>query len=69
MNLSMQQLEKYRSFIQGFNSELVPLEGIITLLVKADTYPLHVTIVMNFLVVKLPTSSNAILGCPKAACS
>lgn len=39
MNLSMNRLEKYRSLIQDFSSDSVHVEGVITLPVKAGTYP------------------------------
>lgn len=64
MNLSIQNLEKYGSLIQGCNSEPVPPEGTITLLVKTDTYPQGIAVKMSFLVVKFLAPYNAILGCP-----
>lgn len=64
MNLSMERVDRYGFLIQGFSSELVSLEGTITLIIKAGTRPLHTIAEMSFLMVKLLIIYNAILGCP-----
>lgn len=64
MNLFVDRLEKHGSFIQDFSGNSVPLKGTITLPIMAGTYLQHVTVQMNFLVVKLLAPYNAILGQP-----
>lgn len=61
MNLFVECLERYGSLIQGFNGELVPLERMISLPVKADNTSCTI-VQMSFLVVKLLVSYNTILG-------
>lgn len=53
MILSINYLEKYGTLTQGFSSEPVPSEGVIALPIKARTYPRHVIVSMDLLVVKL----------------
>lgn len=60
----MKFLERYGSLIHDFNGDPVPLEGMISLLVKASTYPQYIMVQMTFLVIKLSTPYNEILGWP-----
>ena len=54
----------FESPLISFNGDKVYSRGIVTLIVKAGSYPLQVTNKHNFLVVDSPSSYNVIIGRP-----
>ena len=58
----------FESPLISFNGDKVYSRGIVTLIVKAGSYPLQVTNKHNFLVVYSPSSYNVIIGRPTLNC-
>ncbi|KAG1342041.1 hypothetical protein COCNU_05G002700 [Cocos nucifera] len=62
MFLPDDRLSSVNSPLVGFAGNTVPVEGIITLTVTAGQYPKQAKAQVDFLVVKMPSAYNAILG-------
>ncbi|GKV02804.1 hypothetical protein SLEP1_g15195 [Rubroshorea leprosula] len=56
--------EKYDGPIYGFNNQPVPVEGVLTLHVAFGSGRTYVTPSVRFLVVKMPSSFNIVIGRP-----
>lgn len=50
--------------IHGFNGETSMPIRVITLLITLGIMPIHLNLMVDFLVIKLPSAYNMILGCP-----
>ena len=57
-------LRPISSPLVGFTGDAVPVEGMITLTIAAGQYPRQSRALVNFLVVKAPSTYNMILGRP-----
>ncbi|XP_043697244.1 uncharacterized protein LOC122648037 [Telopea speciosissima] len=64
MLLKPEMLKRVESPLYGFNGALVQVEGSIELLVTVGTEPKLAIVKMNFLVVKVNSTHNGILGWP-----
>ncbi|XP_043687652.1 uncharacterized protein LOC122638867 [Telopea speciosissima] len=64
MQLNPEMLKRVESPLYGFNGAPVHVEGSIKLLVTVGTEPKLSTVMMNFLVVKVNSTYNGILGQP-----
>lgn len=64
MSLSSSSLQPVTVPLVGFTEDSVKVEGEITLPVMAGTSPCQSTVLMRFLVVRVPLAYNAILGRP-----
>ncbi|KAK2998191.1 hypothetical protein RJ639_023764 [Escallonia herrerae] len=64
MNISMDRLRKMDTPLYGFSNHSVAAEGIITLPVAIGTPPAQANFMLDFVVVKVPSAYNAILGRP-----
>ncbi|GLT31014.1 hypothetical protein SLA2020_057820 [Shorea laevis] len=62
MQLNPSSLQKYEGPIYGFDNQLVPVEGIITLPIYVGSEPRFRMASVSFLVVKMESAYNAILG-------
>ena len=62
MKLSFDQLSRFDILIQDFSESLVTPKGIIKLPVMVDSPPQQVMIQVDFLIIKLSSTYNAILG-------
>ncbi|GKV44764.1 hypothetical protein SLEP1_g51920 [Rubroshorea leprosula] len=57
-------LQRYDGPIYGFNNQSVPVEGVLTLNVAFGSGRTYVTPSVQFLVVKMPSSFNVVIGRP-----
>ncbi|KAK3001122.1 hypothetical protein RJ639_022192 [Escallonia herrerae] len=64
MNIPTDSLRKMDSPLYGFSNHSVTVEGIIALPVAIGTPPTQANLMLDFLVVKVPSAYNAILGRP-----
>ncbi|KAK3030966.1 hypothetical protein RJ639_034887 [Escallonia herrerae] len=64
MNISTDRLQKMDTPLYGFSNHPVAVEGIIVLLVAIGTPPTQANLMLDFMVVKVPSTYNAILGRP-----
>ncbi|KAK3021961.1 hypothetical protein RJ639_045656 [Escallonia herrerae] len=64
MNIPTDRLRKMDTPLYGFSNHLVAAEGIITLPVAIGTPPAQANFMLDFVVVKVPSAYNAILGRP-----
>ncbi|GKV47282.1 hypothetical protein SLEP1_g54195 [Rubroshorea leprosula] len=62
MQLNPSLLQKYKGHIYGFNNQPVPIEGVITLPIYVGSEPHFKMASVTFLVVKMESAFNAILG-------
>ncbi|GKU97245.1 hypothetical protein SLEP1_g10414 [Rubroshorea leprosula] len=62
MQLNPSSLQKYEGPIYGFDNQLVPVEGVITLPIYVGSEPRFRMASVSFLVVKMESAFNAILG-------
>ncbi|GKV15560.1 hypothetical protein SLEP1_g26342 [Rubroshorea leprosula] len=62
MQLNPSSLQKYEGPIYGFDNQPVPVEGVITLPIYVGSEPRFRTASVSFLVVKMESAFNAILG-------
>lgn len=62
MGFTSDRLEKHDSPLAGLFGEVIPVEGVITLPVRAGRAPRQSTVRTEFLVVKVFSAYNAILG-------
>ena len=62
MSLSVVQLQPISAPLIGFTGTSVPIEGMITLPITVGTDPYQKTLRLTFLVIKVPSTYNAILG-------
>ncbi|GKU90690.1 hypothetical protein SLEP1_g4654 [Rubroshorea leprosula] len=62
MQLNPSSLQKYEGSIYGFDNQPVPVEGVITLLIYVGSEPRFRMASISFLVVKMESAFNAILG-------
>lgn len=62
MKLLADRLMPMQSPLFGFNGEAVVLEGITTLPMTLGTNPRHLILMIDFMVVKVPSTYNMILG-------
>lgn len=62
MKLPLDQLTLAKRPLYGFTGELVVLEGKIGLLVFMETYPKQVSMMVDFLVIKVLFAYNTIIG-------
>ena len=60
MGIAKEQLQPVNTPLIGFEGETVRAEGLIKLPITFGTEPQHKTTMANFLVVKIPSSYNAI---------
>lgn len=58
MKLQIDRLTLMKSTLYGFNGEVVVLEGIITLLIILGIFPRHFNLIIDFMVVKVPSAYN-----------
>ncbi|GKV07083.1 hypothetical protein SLEP1_g18889 [Rubroshorea leprosula] len=64
LGLDLALLQKYDGPIYGFNNQHVPVEGILTLHVAFGSGRTYVTLSVRFLVVKMASSFNIVIGRP-----
>ncbi|KAK3029305.1 hypothetical protein RJ639_040141 [Escallonia herrerae] len=64
MNIPTNRLRKTDSSLYGFSNHSVAVEGIITLPIAIGTPPIQANLMLDFVVVKVPSAYNAILGRP-----
>ncbi|KAK3019643.1 hypothetical protein RJ639_005005 [Escallonia herrerae] len=64
MNIPTDRLRKMDTPLYGFSNHPVAAEGIIALPVAIDTPPAQANFILDFVVVKVPSAYNAILGRP-----
>ncbi|KAK3013084.1 hypothetical protein RJ639_008975 [Escallonia herrerae] len=64
MNILTDRLQKMDSPLYGFSNHSVAVEGIIALSVTIGTPPTQANLMLDFMVVKVPSAYNAILGRP-----
>ncbi|KAK3030066.1 hypothetical protein RJ639_038477 [Escallonia herrerae] len=64
MNILIDHLRKMDTLLYGFSNQLVTIEGIIALPVVVDTPSMQANFMINFVVVKVPSAYNGILGRP-----
>ncbi|XP_008795595.2 uncharacterized protein LOC103711289 [Phoenix dactylifera] len=64
MGLTENQLRRMNAPLVGFTGDSVPVEGEVSFLVTAGLAPRESTVRTDFLVVRLPSAYNAILGRP-----
>ncbi len=64
MGMTGKQLRRMNAPLVGFTGDSVPVEGEVALLVTVGLAPRESTVKMDFLVVRLPSAYNAILGRP-----
>ncbi|KAK3021996.1 hypothetical protein RJ639_045650 [Escallonia herrerae] len=64
MNIPTDRLQKMDTPFYGLSNRLVAAEGIIALLVAIGTPPAQANFMLDFVVVKIPSAYNAILGRP-----
>ncbi|KAK3006246.1 hypothetical protein RJ639_016473 [Escallonia herrerae] len=64
MNISTDRLQKMDALLYGFSNHPVTTEGIIALPVAIGTPPAQANFMLDFVVVKVPSAYNAILGQP-----
>ncbi|KAK3020950.1 hypothetical protein RJ639_046314 [Escallonia herrerae] len=64
MNIPTDRLQKLDTPLYGFSNHPVAVEGIITLSVAIGTPPTQANFMLDFVVVKVPSSYHAILGQP-----
>ncbi|CAA0839390.1 Unknown protein, partial [Striga hermonthica] len=64
MKIGRERLRPVKTPLMGFTGETVEPEGIITLPLTAGDSPQQTTVMMDFLVVKVPSGYNVILGRP-----
>ncbi|KAK3009095.1 hypothetical protein RJ639_015070 [Escallonia herrerae] len=64
MNIPTDRLRKMDTPLYGFSNHPVTAEGIIALLVAIGTPPAQANFMLDFVVVKVPSAYNAILGRP-----
>lgn len=64
LGLKREQLSPIRTPLSGFTGDSVDTEGLITLPVEVGEFPVTRKMNMDFVVVKLPTTHNMILGRP-----
>ncbi|KAK3008884.1 hypothetical protein RJ639_015419 [Escallonia herrerae] len=64
MNIPTDHLRKMDSPLYGFSNQSVTVEGIIALPVAIGTRPTQANLMLDFVVVKVPSAYNAILGRP-----
>lgn len=57
-------LQRYDGPIYDFNNQLVPVEGMLTLNATFDSGQTYVTPLVHFLVVKIVSSFNIVMGWP-----
>ncbi|GKV41928.1 hypothetical protein SLEP1_g49396 [Rubroshorea leprosula] len=62
MQLNPSLLQKYEGPIYGFHNQPIPIEGVITLPIYVGSEPRFRIASVNFLVVKMESAFNAILG-------
>ncbi|GLT84991.1 hypothetical protein SLE2022_031940 [Rubroshorea leprosula] len=62
MQLNPSSLQKYEGPIYGFDNQPVPVEGVITLPIYVGLEPRFRMASVNFLVVKMESAFNTILG-------
>ncbi|KAK3009674.1 hypothetical protein RJ639_014022 [Escallonia herrerae] len=62
MEISKDRVKPFSLPLYGFTRAFVPVEGIVPLMVIADTAPLQATQTIDFLIVKVKLSYNKILG-------
>ncbi|GKV21529.1 hypothetical protein SLEP1_g31504 [Rubroshorea leprosula] len=62
MQLNPSSLQKYEGPIYGFNNQPIPVEGVITLPIYVGSEPRFRMASVTFLVVKMESAFNAILG-------
>ncbi|GKV01663.1 hypothetical protein SLEP1_g14200 [Rubroshorea leprosula] len=62
MQLNPSLLQKYEGPVYGFDNQLVPVEGVITLPIYVGSEPRFRMASVDFLVVKMESAFNAILG-------
>ncbi|KAK3039686.1 hypothetical protein RJ639_027027 [Escallonia herrerae] len=62
MKISRERIRPVSSPLYGFTGASVPVEGVIPLTVVAGSYPLQATQSIDFLVVKIKSAYNGILG-------
>ncbi|GKV05156.1 hypothetical protein SLEP1_g17198 [Rubroshorea leprosula] len=62
MQLNLSSLQKYEGPIYGFNNQPIPVEGVITLPIYVGLEPRFRMASVTFLVVKIESTFNAILG-------
>ncbi|KAK3022983.1 hypothetical protein RJ639_046687 [Escallonia herrerae] len=62
MNISTDRLQKMDSPLYGFSNHPVAVKGIIALLVAIGTPPTQANLMLDFMVVKVPSAYNTILG-------
>ncbi|KAK3004199.1 hypothetical protein RJ639_018605 [Escallonia herrerae] len=64
MNILTDRLQKIDSPLYGFSNHSVSVEGIIALSVAIKTPPTQANLMLDFVVMKVPSAYNAILGRP-----
>ncbi|KAK3003531.1 hypothetical protein RJ639_018380 [Escallonia herrerae] len=64
MNIPTDRLRKMEAPLYGFSNHPVAVEGIIALPVAIGTPPAQANLMLDFVVVKVPSAYNAILGRP-----
>ncbi|GKV04619.1 hypothetical protein SLEP1_g16762 [Rubroshorea leprosula] len=62
MKLNPSSLQKYEGPVYGFDNQPVPVEGVMTLSIYVGSEPRFRMASVNFLVVKMESACNAILG-------
>ncbi|GKU96176.1 hypothetical protein SLEP1_g9443, partial [Rubroshorea leprosula] len=62
MQLNPSSLQKHEGHIYGFDNQLVPVEGVITLPIYVGSEPCFMMASVSFLVVKMESAFNAVLG-------
>ncbi|GLU06364.1 hypothetical protein SLE2022_234040 [Rubroshorea leprosula] len=62
MQLNPASLKKYEGPIYGFDNQFVPVEGVIALSIYVGAEPRFRMALVNFLVVKMESAFNAIIG-------
>ncbi|GKU99761.1 hypothetical protein SLEP1_g12559 [Rubroshorea leprosula] len=62
MQLNSSSLQKYEGPIYGFDNQPIPVEGVITLPIYVGSEPCFRIALVSFLVVKMESAFNAILG-------
>lgn len=62
MNLSLNLLRRIDSHLINFSRELILIEGVVTLLVIIGQKSCRVTIMLDFLIMKVPSTYHAILN-------
>ncbi|KAK3022920.1 hypothetical protein RJ639_046464 [Escallonia herrerae] len=64
MNIPTDRLQKMVTPLYGFSNHPVAVEGIISLPISIGTPPTQANLMLDFVVVKVPSAYNAILGRP-----